>query len=76
MKVISGRSSAVRGSATLVVDAAGAGGTMASSGFKFTSAMLTYFHQPITEIKGRSDDAQTRLAADLVPTVVRGAPYR
>src|SRR5579872_1470827 len=58
MKAISGRSSAVSGSLTTLVADPAAGGAALSSGFKFTSAMLTYFGSPITEIDGRSDGVQ------------------
>ena len=44
MNAISGRSSAVKGSATLVMDPVAAFRPAVSSGFKFTSVMLTYFH--------------------------------
>src|SRR5579864_1661563 len=71
MKAISGRSSAVKGSTTLVVDPIAAVGATPSSGFKFMSVMLTYFHPISTEINVRIDGVQDCLAPILIRTSCR-----
>src|SRR3984893_12505137 len=55
MKAISGRSSAVKGAATLVLEPVAGGPSAFSSGFKFTSAMLTYFRSLTSRNDGRGD---------------------
>src|ERR1700681_3757317 len=65
MKAISGRSSAVNGAPTLVLEPAMEELSTFSSGFKFTSAMLTYFRSLISENDGRSDKTEARLASGL-----------